>query len=468
MACASRAAVAAAPRRKVAMRPASVALALMLPALACIDRTIERVVPTPETVEKKTLPASLNRELDLLFVIDNSGSMLQEHDSLEDRFPELIARLDALGARRPDLHIGVVTSDMGTGRVNTGDARCNQSGGDGGRMNGASCPALGGARFLSDVVGPSGSRVTNYTGALSDAFACVADVGIDGCGFEQHLASLQAALTEGTNPGFLRRSATLGVIILADEDDCSADDDALFRLGTDPVIGPFSDFRCFEHGVTCDPVADPRAPGVRTNCRPRPDSPYLIEVERYAEFLRGLKDDPDRLFVAAIIGDSDRVEVIADGTRAGLAPGCTGGLGEAAPGIRLGGLIDAFTGHSHRETICTGDLGAALAAIGDSLVPESACFGSAPSDRDPIEPGLQPECAIVEITDPDTAARAEHPIPRCVDGGARPCWQIVTDPECTETEEHWKLDIDRGGALAPAGAYLDVQCVVSIPIPPPG
>ena len=130
-----------------------------LPLLACIDRSLSELPSTSDTVEKKTVAISLNNELDLLFVVDNSGSMLQEHQSLESRFPELIRALDELGPRRPDLHIGVVTSDMGTGAVDTGNARCNHS--DGGRMQGGHCPALGGATFLSDVVGPDGTRVTN-------------------------------------------------------------------------------------------------------------------------------------------------------------------------------------------------------------------------------------------------------------------------------------------------------------------
>ncbi|MBK9036620.1 MAG: hypothetical protein IPL61_36120 [Myxococcales bacterium] len=449
------------------MRPALVALALVVPAVGCIDRGINRLDPSPDSVEQKLLPVSLNRELDLLFVIDDSSSMELEHMSLETRFPELISRLDTLGGRRPDLHIGVVSSDLGTGRVDTGNPHCTTTGGDGGRLHGAACPALGGATFISDVVGPTGDRVTNYTGSVGAAFACTADVGTDGCGFEQHLASMQAALAEGANPGFLRRSATLGVIILADEDDCSVDDDRLFTPGADPVLGPFSDFRCFEHGVTCDPVADPRAPGVRTGCVARTDSPYLVEIEQYAAFLRDLKDDPDQLFVAAIIGDDDHVEVIPDGNRAALAPGCTGGLGAAAPGIRLGGFLDAVGTASHRETICTGDLSSALAGIIDSLPPlGGACFAAAPADRDPIAPGLQPECAVVEITEPDGPGRAERPLAACAAGVARPCWQIVAAPECTQTDEHWRIDVARD-VPGPAGAYLDVQCVVSIPVPPP-
>ena len=69
-----------------------------LPLLACIDRSLSELPSTSDTVEKKTVAISLNNELDLLFVVDNSGSMEQEHTSLESRFPELIRAVDALVA----------------------------------------------------------------------------------------------------------------------------------------------------------------------------------------------------------------------------------------------------------------------------------------------------------------------------------------------------------------------------------
>ena len=62
---------------------------------------------------------------------------------------------------------------------------------------------------------------------------------------------------------FFRPEANLAIVILADEDDCSLLDPAL--LGTSAELGPLSAFRCFEHGVVCDPDA-PRSP--RGGARP--------------------------------------------------------------------------------------------------------------------------------------------------------------------------------------------------------
>jgi hypothetical protein len=449
------------------MRTTSMALLAVLPLSACVERTVGLVEPIPDTVEVKTLPISLNRELDLLFIIDNSGSMAQEHASLETRFPELVGYLGKLAGTLPDLHIGVTSSDMGTGAIVLDDPRCRPGDGDGGRLHGDTCAALQGQSFMSDILGPNGTRIRSYTGDLGAAFTCAADLGIDGCGFEQHLAAMQAALEPGANPGFVREHAQLAVIILADEDDCSVDDERLFTPGDDPVLGPFSDFRCFEHGVVCEGDPDPRVPGPRQGCVPSPDSPYLVEVEQYADFLRGLKRDPSHVFVAGIVGDPDNVQVVTSGTRPTLAVGCSGGLGDAAPAVRLAGFLEQFPDRQRtEETICTADLGAALREIIEDLieVPIGVCFTNEPADRNATLEGLQPECSVTEITDPVSATG--RPLPACAAGGPRPCWKVVEDVECAATEHHLRIDIERVEPGVP-GAYLQVQCVVSIPVPPP-
>jgi len=64
--------------------------------------------------EVTTLKAIPNRELDVLFVVDNSPSMAEEQASLARNFPRMIRRLANARRRTSNLHIGVVTSDMGT------------------------------------------------------------------------------------------------------------------------------------------------------------------------------------------------------------------------------------------------------------------------------------------------------------------------------------------------------------------
>ena len=61
-----------------------------------------------------TMRAVANRDLDILFVIDNSGSMAEQQASLAANFPRMIDVLEQLDGGLPNLHIGVTTSDMGS------------------------------------------------------------------------------------------------------------------------------------------------------------------------------------------------------------------------------------------------------------------------------------------------------------------------------------------------------------------
>src|SRR5689334_17316909 len=60
------------------------------------------------------LPATVNRDLDLLFLVDDSPSMLDKQQNLVNNFPTFIDQLQRTPGGLPNLHIGVVTSDMGT------------------------------------------------------------------------------------------------------------------------------------------------------------------------------------------------------------------------------------------------------------------------------------------------------------------------------------------------------------------
>ena len=56
----------------------------------------------------------------------------------------------------------------------------------------------------------------NYNGPLEDMLGKMVALGTAGCGFEQHLWSMQRALQNTTaNPGFLRPEAYLAVIVVA-------------------------------------------------------------------------------------------------------------------------------------------------------------------------------------------------------------------------------------------------------------
>src|SRR5690606_31495398 len=140
--------------------------------------------------------------------------------ALAAAFPQMIDVLGQLDGGLPNLHIGVVTSDMGTSTPagigpsvgSGGTGGCAGTGDDGVLRT---VPGMTEA-FLSDV-DDEGTRVRNFTGELRDVFGELAQVPY-GCGFEQHLAAMRRALEQPANAGFLRPEANLAVVILADED----------------------------------------------------------------------------------------------------------------------------------------------------------------------------------------------------------------------------------------------------------
>ncbi len=410
--------------------------------------------------EVTTLKAVSDRDLDVLFVVDNSPSMIEEQQSLATSFPRMIDALATLDDGLPNLHIGVATSDLGTSGsrtppgppVGAGAGGCEGMG-----MAGELVQVAGMTeRFLSDIAAPDGTRTTNYTGALRDMFATLALVGDAGCGFEQHLGAMRRALdANAVNAGFLRPDANLAVVILADEDDCSVGDSAFF--GDDPSLGPMQSFRCFRFGVQCD-GDDPLTPGAKTNCHPRPASPYLDDVAPFADFLVSLKGDARKVMVAGVVGDPTPVAVeLAPPPGGGLpiptlSHSCTydgpSGPQTADPAVRLAAFTGLFPGRSHLSSICTDDLSGAVTDIGASAkrLMGDPCFA---------QPVFADTCDVTDVR--DSAPDAPTHLPRCTDGGAD-CFEVVADAAaCPSTPDHQRVVIHRG-APAADDTWTHVRC----------
>src|SRR5437870_1742856 len=86
---------------------------LALPALGiatlagCPDREVSEVNPIQDPVLDKSIPVNINRNLDILFVVDNSGSMAAEQQQLTANFPQFINVLQQIEGGLPDIHLGV-------------------------------------------------------------------------------------------------------------------------------------------------------------------------------------------------------------------------------------------------------------------------------------------------------------------------------------------------------------------------
>ncbi|MBW2735272.1 MAG: hypothetical protein JRH20_23050, partial [Deltaproteobacteria bacterium] len=284
--------------RRLATHPA---LALCLFLAACGGRTVNVNVPDAQSTATDskshvlvdlaspdlgyevpktdaTLPP-LTRAVDILFVIDNSGSMNQEQAKLSVNFGALLDMLQVDNRELPNLHIGVVSTDLGAGNY-TSIPSCEAISGDRGALQSMArvpgCPTptdpwISYNKGTHNVGGCAGDAMQ----CVKDAFRCISTLGIEGCGFEMPLESARRAVDPmlNTNPGFLRDNALLAVIFLTDEDDCSAAKAQLFdpsQNGLSDPLGPLTSFRCFEFGIQCD-INDRNTPGPRQGCVPAYD-----------------------------------------------------------------------------------------------------------------------------------------------------------------------------------------------------
>jgi MYXO-CTERM domain-containing protein len=359
--------------------------------------------------EQRALAAP--RKLDLLFAIDNSASMEAAQANLTLNFPQFLQVLaqtpDANGVPgAPDLHLAVVSSDLGVGSEATiencsinGDAGLFQS------MEGPPpvppcVPGLAnGAHFIAD----DGQGHTNYTGTLADSFACIATRGATGCGFQQPLHAIAHALGADNfayvqpvppsgNEGFLRPDAYLGIVVLTHQDDCSARDNGLYdvsvsnRQGT--PLGPPTSYRCNHFGHICD-GARPRwdsptgATGAAlqtyTHCQSDESGEWEFPVEQLADGIKALKQAwQKQLFVSALIGAPQPYVV---DWRAGNvsndppwpyvehscpSPSATTGA-FADPAVRIAQWVAAFGSNGTVGSFCDADYGPVLTDVARAI-----------------------------------------------------------------------------------------------------
>lgn len=138
--------------------------------------------------------------VDILWVIDNSGSMANKRDRLAKSFDQFIRTLTT---EQVSFHIGVTTTDM----------------------------TKTGAGFSGQLIA-SPTVITNTTPNPVAAFTDHVTMPPSRVEDEQGLAAGLAAVTEplasGANAGFLRPNANLAIIVVSDEDDHSLGDPAYF------------------------------------------------------------------------------------------------------------------------------------------------------------------------------------------------------------------------------------------------
>lgn len=539
---------------------AALSLLLVL-TLACINRPMRNANPEPVIVSVVSVPQSAERDVDILFVIDNSNSMKDEQENLRVNFSALMERLRKIKGGLPNIHVGVVSTDIGAGQY--GIPYCDP-GGDVGNLLTGNCTNPSGAPYIVDVEAaectvvkdasgicepsqcgqancahePSTTfvvdsatgcpRCRNYVNeSLEDVFSCAADLGTLGCGFEQPMEAMTKALdpSNTSNRGFVRDDAFLAVVLITDEDDCSASTPGLFdntQTGMNTTLGPLWSYRCFEFGITCD--ENSRAPGQRHNCVVRDDNGAMLHpTARYESFLTQLKD-PQMLVMAAIAGPVTRTANgagfeatvgLTDEGNPDLQPSCGGtqpGDDGAVPGIRIYSMLEAFNTEEQLAqwaytSICSADFSPALTGIGDRIggllgyqclpTPLKGCsdpgveFGMPQAPRScEINSQCRAQCSVKDIFGRGKPEEVRYEVPPCVeilDSGTREqgntdrslayaaghpnlrdpnlpvaaCWHINYQPGCPESNGAEILIARREDP--PQRSFSEVSCVQLAP-----
>jgi hypothetical protein len=198
----------------------------------------------------------------------------------------------------------------------------------------------------------------------------MAKLGVQGCGFEHPLAALRAALapSNAANAGFLRPGALLAIIIITDEDDCSAPPTTdLFQA---PRPGESPNFICAREGHLCRgrEVSGPELSVALSDCAPR-ERGKLVPVREIVDFVRQLKSPGGGVAVAGIFGwpeiaGEGRYEVKAGTSGTEVQPVCRSRNGSAVPGLRMKAFLDAFGAAGSVHSICQDDLREPMRRIG--------------------------------------------------------------------------------------------------------
>ena len=451
--------------------------------------------------------STLQRAVDILFVIDNSGSMGVEQGTLAANFPGFIDVLEAqqFGA---SYRIGLTTTDAGGAlRVSSCRERLfefvfNDSAGTviDEQQSGclASCTheqvmtiATSVATDAESIPRPwieNDGGSTNLAGGISiaDAMRCAGPQGINGSGFEAPLESMHQVLQGSANSrGFLRDDALLAIVFVTDETDCSMPSDHLgllagpegMALWTDPERATSG--ACWAAGTTCT-----GGPGVYDECHPEDkgldgqpsvdNDPVLYPVQRYVDGLLELtaakaeRGGTGQALVAVIGGvpldysetgtmlfaDSDIPEFNRE---FGIGPACGRGTETTTsppgiPPVRLAAFAEQFAADDRNLfSICAGDYTVALEQIVDALGELSArtCVPGCVADRDDDEPGLQPRCLVAERDE----LGLDRAVPRClIDGDG---WSFPS----TSMDLCYRPLLDAAGTTPSLNDDLSRQCL---------
>lgn len=453
-----------------------------------------------------------NNRLDILFLLDNSSGSLLFQKVLLDNIPELFRKLNEGDV---DYHVGVASSDVGSWQApgkpwTIPFGACDSFEGDDGvlqrvpcttRTNTSSvardfctalCPdpsfvPMGGHAFISRENG-----ITNVPVAISKdpktgkdidtgpqrAFQCIGLLEDGGCGLEAHLEGARRALDghRKENQGFLRSDSVLALLILADDDDCSASpagraefDPATMDCPSPDREAPFScfgvEYRCIAREIICDQALN--IPGSKTNCKER-DKSFLEPVSTYTQFFQTLRP-ANKLIMSGILTPSidkgGKVVSVQKGPKNKSYDLYWGEQAEAAcfdandptifgqPEIRLSKFVAQFPGGQEANICDRVAYSEYLGALADTIKGrlKANCVSTVPRLKDG-----QPLCVVGDVDEGTPDAIPTVAFPAC----SAPCCQAFAASDAPTPK-------DPAVAMACLGETADA-CFCALPSTRPG
>ena len=503
---------------------------------ACNEHSFAPADDVPNLPDEwHTIAVAENDDVDLLFVLDDSSTMDQEQATLAanlGRFIEILERPEV----DKNYRIGITTTDAGNPACSSEPERgalqlrsCRShledfaiDGTEPIDVTEEACTALcpeawaeietlptttphddtpRSRRWIESIEG-----VTNLPAGLSTAQAlqCIAPQGIRGCDFESPLESMFQALErseDASDPDFdfIRELATLMVVFVTDEDDCSYNQEweSIFLPEGNRVFWSEGDVMpgsavCWNAGVACsgsgtydechsvdldvngDPVAEADAEELAV----------LRPVSRYVERLQELEDRkrmrwPSQEVLVSVVGgvNSDGSVTYQDADDPdfrhdfGIGPGCESATGRAAPPVRLRELAEAFAvgdEGANMASICQDDYTSVLEPVAEALVAQirPACMPVCVDDTDTSTVELDPSCDLRQVPPLGTPGGGE--VPPCGPGGALPeehdvCYVPLVgealDEHCADMGFNLQFQIvRREGVYVVPGTEIQARC----------
>ncbi len=489
--------------------PSLLAAAALLTLTACNDHPLKEVElsRTAETVIGVDI-APL-RSVDILFVIDNSGSMAAEQANLAANLAPLIEILEREDISA-DYRIAVTTTD-------TDDGACAGTGPEDGSFVATSCRSRL-EQFLTppgfepaedarqsactelcpesladlrptpsalEVGGDAAVRpwIENILGqtnlppevSAAQAFACLGPQGVNGCGFESPLQAMSRALVRAQRTtedefGFMRDDAILLVVFVTDEADCSTQGRAPEGLRQQGSAG------CWHAGVSCSQLEDGSLDCVSANLDLEGnavdgDDAVLTPVETFVSLLEGIEADKRArsgneelsVMVSVVAGVPTEYPDVAvsygDQTPFaqdyGVDAGCRSAYGDAVPPVRLLEFADAFAPEDHPNvsSVCAESYSPAFEALAQRLLEsfEPACSETC------LAGGADHDCVFTQDV-PGEGKRAVQVCEHAADGSARL-------PDGAEACVEVAVADARAEACVEAGAAVEFQPLYRAGVP---